>query len=309
MVTVFGDLYFQPPIAPLLAMARVTERVALGPACCNPFTLHPIEIAGQIAALDAASDGRAYVGLARGAWLGELGIDQARPVEAVVEAAAVVSALLRGDRAGVAGRRFRLPAGVGLQDAPNRPVPLLVGSWGPKLIGSAAGFADEVKIGGSANPALVPVVRAWLDAGSRPAAVADRRHRGPAIVFGAVTVVDEDGDRARAQARAEAAMYLDVVAELDPTIELPTGLAVAIGTTLRAEGAGAAGALIPDDLLGRFVFAGRPDEVAAQAIEILGAGADRVEFGTPHGLSADHGVDLLGEAVLPAIRRAFPADR
>jgi hypothetical protein len=38
-----------------------------GAACLNPYTQHPYEIAGGLAALDATSGGRAYLGLARGA--------------------------------------------------------------------------------------------------------------------------------------------------------------------------------------------------------------------------------------------------
>ena len=38
----------------------------------NPYTLHPMEIAGQIAVLDLATHGRAYLGLARGSWLDQL---------------------------------------------------------------------------------------------------------------------------------------------------------------------------------------------------------------------------------------------
>ena len=41
---------------------------------CGPL------IAAQAAALALASDGRAYVGLARGAWLDGLGIDTSRPL-------------------------------------------------------------------------------------------------------------------------------------------------------------------------------------------------------------------------------------
>ena len=39
----------------------------------NPSTLHPVELAGQAAALDLASGGRAYLGLVAGAWLDRLG--------------------------------------------------------------------------------------------------------------------------------------------------------------------------------------------------------------------------------------------
>ena len=53
-VSVFHDFGFQPSLYPLLEMARVTERIRLGAACLNPFLLHPVEIAGQAAALDLA---------------------------------------------------------------------------------------------------------------------------------------------------------------------------------------------------------------------------------------------------------------
>lgn len=306
VVSVYGDLFFQPPLAPLLAMARATSVVTLGPACLNPFTLHPVEIAGQVAALDEASDGRSYLGLARGSWLQALGISQHGAPEAVAEAVAVVSALLAGDEQGVAGTWFSLAPGSRLQHRPRRPsVPLLIGTWGPRLARIAGRLADEVKIGGSANPAMVPLMRHWVSAGSQEAG---RPEDAVGIVMGAVTVVDEDGPRARARARAEVAMYLDVVGALDPTVEFPASLREQLAATLHGDGPEAAGALVPDEVLDRFAFAGTPQQVAAHAIEVLGAGASRIEFGTPHGLSDDGGVELLGSRVLPAVRAAM-ADR
>src|SRR5215212_7199614 len=74
-VSVYADLGFQPAIGPLLAIAQSTQRVRIGPAALNTWLLHPVEIAGQIAALDAASSGRAYLGLVRGAWLEAIGIE------------------------------------------------------------------------------------------------------------------------------------------------------------------------------------------------------------------------------------------
>src|SRR5260370_23684597 len=69
VVSVCAALLYQPPLPALLEMARATSRVRLGAACLNPYTQHPYEIAGWLAALDAASGGRAYLGLARGTWL------------------------------------------------------------------------------------------------------------------------------------------------------------------------------------------------------------------------------------------------
>ena len=125
---------------------------------------------------------------------------------------------------------------------------------------------DEVKIGGCANPEMVELMREWIGN--------DR----VAIVVGAVTVVDEDGAAARARAAAEVAMYLDVVGGLDPTL---------------------GGGRPP---LEKFVLAGTPEEVGVQAQSLFAAGATRVEFGTPQGLTTAGGVELLCDRVLPILR-------
>ncbi|WP_089156273.1 LLM class flavin-dependent oxidoreductase [Micromonospora sp. NBS 11-29] len=301
VLTVFGDLMYQPPIFPLLEMAQATDRVRLGAACLNPYSMAPYEIAGQLAALDLASHGRAYLGLARGTWLGAVGLPQPRPLAAIEESAEVVYRLLRGDRSGFSGRVFSLAAGTALRYAVHRPdPPLLLGAWGPRGAALAGRVADEIKVGGSANPDMVPVIRERLRAGAEKAGrdVAD-----VGIVLGAVTVVDTDGEAARAKARTEVAMYLAVVAELDPTVVLPDDLVKRVGDLVDAGEDEAAGRLVPDDVLDRFAFSGTPEQVAAQAQALIDAGVRRVEFGTPHGLTDERGVDLLGSAVLPLLRR------
>lgn len=293
-VSVFGDLGYQPPLYPLLVMARATSRLRLGAACLNPYLTHPVEIAGQVAALDAASGGRAYLGLARGSWLSRVGVRQDRPLRTLREAAEVVAALLAGDDSGYAGEVFRIAPGTALRYVPYRPVvDLLLGVWGPRGAALAAEVAHEVKLGGSANPDMVATMRGWLSAAS---------DRPVGVVAGAVTVVDEDRAAARRRARAEVAMYLDVVARLDPTVTVEPDLLARLGELVAAGAHAEAGALVGDDLLDRFCFAGTPDEVAGRAAAVLAAGASRVEFGTPHGLTDGRGVDLLGTKVLPRIR-------
>jgi 5,10-methylenetetrahydromethanopterin reductase len=281
VLTVFSDLMYQPAIVPLMVAALNTSGIRLGPACLNPFTLHPVEIAGQIAALDLASNGRAYLGLARGAWLEKIGIEQARPVRALREAAEIVRLLLAGDRSGYDGRVFSLVPETRLQFEVQRPrVPLLIGTWSPEIAALAGEIADEVKIGGSANPAMVRRMREMVDVGTK------RASRSPddvGIVVGAVTVVAEDGAAARRLARSAVTIYLDVVGRLDSTSDVP------------------AGEIISDDVLDRFAMAGTPEQVAEQAAALFDAGAHRVEFGSPHGLTAEEGIRLLGERVLPRL--------
>ena len=301
VVSVFADLLYQPPLPALLEMARATSRVRLGAACLNPYTQHPYEIAGGLAALDAACGGRAYLGLARGAWLEAIGIEQRRPLDHLRDTAAIVRALLSGDERGYAGAAYRLAPGVRLRyRLPGRLPPLLLGAWGPRGAALGGEIADEVKVGGSANPAIVPVIRDRVRVGSQ----AVRRSPGQVkVVLGAVTVVDEDGAAARRRARTEVAKYLAVVAELDPTSELPAGFAGRLRRLVEAGHDEAAGALIPDEVLDRFAFSGTPDHVAALAQRVLDAGAGRVDFGGPHGLTDREGVALLGTTVLPLLQR------
>lgn len=299
-VSVFHDFGYQPSLFPLLEMARVTDRIRLGAACLNPFLLHPVEIAGQAAALDLASGGRAYVGLTRGAWLDRIGVRQARPLRVLAESVEVIRRLLRGDESPYPGEIFPLSAGTALQYPRARDgMDVLLGTWGRRGLALAGRVADEVKLGGCANPDMVRHVRRELDAASSAAG------RPPiGLVAGAVTVVHEIGATARARARTEVAMYLDVVAALDVTVHVPDSVLVPLRAALAAGDADRAGRLVPDELLDRYAFAGTPDEVSAHAATLVEAGASRIEFGTPHGLSDDEGVELLGKRVLPALRDA-----
>jgi 5,10-methylenetetrahydromethanopterin reductase len=298
-VSVFNDLWFQPPLPALLAIARATSRVRVGPACLNPFTLHPVEIAGQIAMLDEASHGRAFLGLARGAWLDELALQQEQPLAAVREAWEVVRRLLAGDAEGFAGERFSLPAGRTLHYARVRPVvPLLIGGWRPGIVALAGELADELKLGGSANPAMIAVARERLARGAGPAG---RAADATAIVLGAVSVVDDDPEQARALARRELLLYLPVVGALDHTASLDAELLTRLTALSEAGQVAEASTLIPDAIVDRFSLAGTPRQVAAQARELLDAGARRVEFGPPHGLDERRGVRLLAERVAPLV--------
>ena len=292
-LSIYSDLLYQPPLIPLAMVAQATSHIRLGPASLNPYTLHPTEIAGQIATLDLLSHGRAYLGLARGAWLDELGLAQTRPISRMREAIDVIEHLLAGKRTAYTGHHFQLAPHHALRYSVERPrVPLLLGSWGPRMLRLAGARADEVKVGGSTNPALAPLIRNWIAEG---AAVAGRDPASIGICFGAVTIVDEDRALARRQIRRQLAPYLAVVGGLDPTVRLDPELLQRLAAQLAAGDPDAAGALIPDDLLGRFAFAGNPRDIREHCDALFAAGVTRVEFGTPHGVTAEGGLRLLGE--------------
>ncbi|NPV66000.1 MAG: LLM class flavin-dependent oxidoreductase [Anaerolineae bacterium] len=300
-VSVYCDAPFQPSYGPLLLMAPHLRRARLGPAAVSPSRIHPIDIAAETALLAGLARGGVYVGIARGAWLAEHGIRELEPpLTAIREAVAVVRYLLAGAEGGLDGAIFPLAAHVRAPyPLPQGPIPILIGTWGRRLAALAGEIADEVKVGGSANPAMVPVMHGWIAAGERQAG---RPEGSVGVVMGAVTVVDEDRGRARQAARRAAALYLPVVLPLDPTIPADPELIGRLQALVNAGESDAAAALISDDLLDRFAFAGAPADLIRQAEALFDAGASRIEFGTPHGLDPTTGIHLLGERVIPALK-------
>ena len=227
-----------------------------------------------------------------GAWLDDVGVEQLRPRQTIAEAWEIVARLLAGDRSGFSGQVFSLPPGAQLAYQPVRArVPLLVGTWSPQLTVFASQHANELKLGGSANPELVRLTRDRLGADT---------HVG--VVAGAVTVVDTDGELARAWARRQVAPYVAVVGALDPTFEVESEVVDRIRALLGKQDFDGAASLLPDDLLDRFAYSGTPAQIAAQAEALFDAGAKRVEFGTPHGIDEHRGVELLVQEVAPRLR-------
>ncbi|HEX2622925.1 MAG TPA: LLM class flavin-dependent oxidoreductase, partial [Phototrophicaceae bacterium] len=168
------------------------------------------------------------------------------------------------------------------------------------LCAVAGEIADEVKVGGSANPKIVLVIQNYIAVGER---LAGREPGTVRVVIGAVSVIDEDRERARQAARRSVALYLPVVAPLDPTVTVEPDLIARLQTLAQQEAWDDAAALISDDLLEAFAFAGNASDIIDHANRLFEAGTGRVEFGTPHGLPSANGLRILGEQVLPVLRK------
>jgi 5,10-methylenetetrahydromethanopterin reductase len=300
-VSVYCDAPFQPSYGPLLLMAPHLRRARIGPAAVSPSRIHPIDIAAETALLESLAPGRTYIGLARGAWLEEHGIRERKPaIQAIREAVEVVRYLLEGRSEGYSGQVFKLAAGVrATYPLPGERPPIMIGSWGQKLCALAGEIGDEVKVGGSANPDVVPVIRGYIASGEQ---VAQREAGSVGIAIGAVCVCDEDREAARAAARRSVALYLPVVAPLDPTVEVEPELVERLRTHTDRHEYDQAGALISDTLLEKFAFAGNPTDLIRQAEGLFAGGATRVEFGTPHGIEPAKGIRFIGEQVIPALK-------
>ncbi|GIK66401.1 MAG: 5,10-methylenetetrahydromethanopterin reductase [Chloroflexota bacterium] len=300
-VTVYCDAPFQPSYGPLLLMAPHITRARLGPAAISPSRIHPLDIAAETALLAQLAQGGVYIGIARGAWLAEHGITELTPpLQAIREAIEVVRYMLSGQSGGYQGQIYQIAEHVTAPYLlPSQKIPLLIGTWGGKMCALAGELADEVKVGGSANPGLVPIMQQYITAGEQKAG---RPVGSVGVVMGAVTVADEDREQARYAARRSVALYLPVVAPLDPTVNIEPELIDRLRHHVNRHEYDEAAGLISDDVLDRFAFAGNANDLIRQAEKLFEAGAHRIEFGTPHGLSKPEvGIRILGETVSPAL--------
>ena len=300
-VTVYCDAPYHPSYLPLLLMAPHISRARIGPAGIPPSRMHPLDIAAGAALLDDVAQAGTYLGLVRGGWLPDYGIRELQPpITAMRESVNIIRKLLQGESAGQAGRVFQIAEHARAPwPLPAGRIPLQIGTWGAKMAALAGEVADEVKIGGSANPALIPWMARQIAVGE---ARAGRKPGTVKIVVGAVSVVDEDRDAARFAARKAVALYLPIVSKLDPTAQIDSELMQRVAALVSAGDSDAAARLIPDSLLDTFAFAGNPDDIIAQCQRIYDAGAQRIELGTPHGVrDSARGIRLIGQRVLPAL--------
>ncbi len=283
-LSVYQDLFYQPPWPALFQFAERTRRPLLGPAAVNPYLTHPVLVAANLALLDRTSGGRAYLGVSRGAFFETIGVPQPRPLTAIRETVELVHRLLEGSRVPFHGEIFQATEEAYLRfPVPGRRVPVLIGGWGERIAMLAGEIADVFKVGGSANPASVSWFRERLDRGAR---AAGRGSRTVKLAFGAVTVVDRDRAKAESIARREVAMYVSAVARLEP-VNPPSA------DEIRE---------LPRETLKRFALFGTPEDIASHLKELCDAGVDRFELGTPHGENELDAVRMLGEEVLPLIR-------
>ena len=261
-ISVYQDLFFQPPWPALLQFAKHTNHPLVGPA-----------------------------------WLKQVGIQQPKPIEAIRETIELVQQLLEGKRQSYEGTFFQLSSKAHLRfTIPERKLPVLIGGWGPRILSLAGQIADMAKVGGCANPECVPIFRNHLNKGAQEAG---RDPNSIKLIFGAVTVVDYNADVAEQLARRNVAMYVSITAKLDPTFSTTSREIAAIQTALDKGDEEAAANALSKETLKRFSVFGTPHEITIHLEKLFDAGIDIFDFGTPHGVNENSAIRILGEEIIP----------
>jgi probable F420-dependent oxidoreductase len=159
-----GDMHEVWGVLP--AVAAVTERVRIGTLVSPTSVHHPALLANRASTLDHLSAGRMVLGVGAGWQINEhaaYGIGLESRVSRFEEAVQVVRALLTQERTAFHGRFYEIA------DAPcdpkpvQRPLPILVGAKGPRMLRITARYADEWNAWADADDAG-PLRRRLLEA-------------------------------------------------------------------------------------------------------------------------------------------------
>ena len=221
--------------------------------------------------LDAVSGGRAYLGLAKGAWLDRLGIEEGRPLVALREAVAIIRALLAGDDGGIDGERFTLVPG--RSSRTRRPANR---SRSRSERGGRRPRAGQVRsrTRSSSEEARIRISSRWRGTGS---GIRRSGSSSDALPSSTRTPTGRASVPARSSSTTSRSWLISTRRSRQRDRRAPP--------------------------LERFTIAGTPEEVADRVMELWDAGAARVELGTPQGRTPASGIDLICDRVVPLLGR------
>ncbi|MGD9712799.1 MAG: LLM class flavin-dependent oxidoreductase [Thermomicrobiales bacterium] len=130
----------------LAALAAVTERVILGPLVASTSFHAPAMMAKKASTIDEISNGRLILGLGAG-WnepeYRAFGFPYDRRFSRFEEAFTIIRRMIAGETVSFSGQYYTVEDAVLLpESAPNRKIPLLVGTYGEKMLRATLPWID-----------------------------------------------------------------------------------------------------------------------------------------------------------------------
>jgi 5,10-methylenetetrahydromethanopterin reductase len=198
------------PGAILGAISATTTSIKIGLATTNFLTRHPLTLASMGLTLQSLSGGRLLFGVGRGEVVGTRWSDAGLPVQTnamLRDHASITRRLWAGETVSYHGPGGDYPALAlhrPLPDVP--PIPILLGTYGPKTLQLAGRYFDGVILPGYLTPDTVGrmagvVKKAAADAGRDPAAIL--------VVATVITVADLPREKERETVAGRAVQYFE----------------------------------------------------------------------------------------------------
>ena len=263
---------------PMAAFAAVTDRIKVGSGVINNWTRNPALIASTFATLDDLAPGRVLLGI--GAWWDPLaqkvGIDRARPLQAMRETVLAVRALLNDETVTFDGDFVHLD-GVELdyvhQERRPKDVPIYIGATGMKMMELTGEIADGAVLNYLVSPDYNARAMEHLAIGAERAGRSVDDIDRPQLI---VCSLSEDRDEALDAARLLITQYLGqqphIMKASGASRELLESIASKLSWPATAAEIREAATLMPDDVVQTLAAAGTADECREKVAEYVASG-------------------------------------
>lgn len=295
-----NDLFGEPGLVTLAAIALRTSRIRFGSGVIDPVSLHPVQIAMLATGLQELSGDRFLLGLGAGSdvFFRWAGLEPAKPVVRTREAVIAIRELLAGrSPAGIPGAGDGWTEQAVLRSF--RETPIYLGAMGPKMLDLTGRLAD------GALPLCLPPKHVFnvVEQLSAGAAKTGRSIEDLDVAACVWASISDDRDEARYLMAKHIALYSGslstdalVANGLDPDEFARTQQLMLDGREADAI------ASVTPSMLSLGIVGGVGD-VIEQCAALLEAGVRHLSFGPPMGPDAMGAVKLIGSTVLPELRR------
>lgn len=266
------ERFFREPYQLLALVAAETSRVLVGPCVTDPFTRHPALTAEAMVTLAELSGSRAILVLGAGkSGFREMGITPRRSVLRIREAVYLIRRLLEGGPVTFVGQTVVFQDGL-LNTLPGVTFPIWIATEGPRTLELAGEIADVVMIGSAAT------LTAVQEAAARVALGAERAGRvAPPLHLRLDVAIHDNPERAVNRARSTVLRHL-IRHERDEAFikahELNSSLVNSLrgidykGFSRDRERLAEWTELVPDDLIGKFCWAGTIPDISVAWTEL-----------------------------------------
>lgn len=298
--------FYREMFVRMASSSIATSRIGIGGAIAEPFAVHPALTAQSLATVEELSGGRSHLALgAGGSGFQMMGVKRAHSAAALRDAYHIMQRMLAGEEVTYAGEVIQAHQ-ARLQFTPEQPPTLWVATRGDITFRTAGGYADAILIATYATPEGISAVMRLIESGAHQAGRALQSIR---LMSRVDTCVHQDPRLAYEGTRIMIARFLwssypDRNFVRRSGVEVPAGVEELIARRDYSLVPQAA-ALIPDDFVRRFCWAGSPEMVADQVVSIAEA-TGITEFGfwmlLAPGQTREESVRLLARDVLPRIR-------
>lgn len=297
------DYFYEPALVCCVLALSATDSVPIGTSIVSGLVRSPAVLAMEIAGISRAFPGRFRPGIGLGLpeWLRQMGIMPDKSVAALRESVSTIQRLIAGETVTLEGKHFNLD-NIAITHPATEHVPIAMGVSGPMLLNLAGQLADTTLFACSAGVEYFDFARGQVEKGLRKAG---RPLDAMSYTAIAITHVDHDGDKARADARPAFAGFLGEFGV--NTLTDAYGISEQLADIMERKGPDGVLSEMPDEWLEDLALVGSPEEVAAKMNRWLDGSVDSICIMFPDVEMERRTTVLVAEEVIPIVRAASAA--